>query len=139
MRISDWSSDVCSSDLSEDLGSGRPTGSPAYAHRHAGMEAAQSRLHLRAQQICAGTHDPYHDRALWHGGRLPAPVQRLWAGAGTFQPLYRRAGDLRVPPAERAEADDLRGWRRSEEHTSELQSILRISYAVFCMKKKKPT
>src|SRR3546814_9445881 len=30
-------------------------------------------------------------------------------------------------------------WRRSEEHTSELQSLMRISYAVFCLKKKKPT
>src|SRR3546814_2831069 len=29
------------------------------------------------------------------------------------------------------------GWRRSEEHTSELQSLMRISYAVFCLKKKK--
>src|SRR3546814_2535451 len=28
-------------------------------------------------------------------------------------------------------------WRRSEEHTSELQSLMRISYAVFCLKKKK--
>src|SRR3546814_3047792 len=30
-----------------------------------------------------------------------------------------------------------KGWRRSEEHTSELQSLMRISYAVFCLKKKK--
>src|SRR3546814_3448075 len=30
-------------------------------------------------------------------------------------------------------------WRRSEEHTSELQSLMRISYAVFCLKKKKRT
>src|SRR3546814_3334929 len=30
-----------------------------------------------------------------------------------------------------------RGWHRSEEHTSELQSLMRISYAVFCLKKKK--
>src|SRR3546814_8631802 len=32
-----------------------------------------------------------------------------------------------------------RQWRRSEEHTSELQSLMRISYAVFCLKKKKET
>src|SRR3546814_6981112 len=40
----------------------------------------------------------------------------------------------------RAGTDHLRGWReqleRSEEHTSELQSLMRISYAVFCLKKK---
>src|SRR3546814_3408716 len=35
--------------------------------------------------------------------------------------------------------DDLAGTRRSEEHTSELQSLMRISYAVFCLKKKKHT
>src|SRR3546814_2994598 len=34
-------------------------------------------------------------------------------------------------------AQDSRGSRRSEEHTSELQSLMRISYAVFCLKKKK--
>src|SRR3546814_5591246 len=33
--------------------------------------------------------------------------------------------------------DELRGQHRSEEHTSELQSLMRISYAVFCLKKKK--
>src|SRR3546814_5491044 len=35
--------------------------------------------------------------------------------------------------------DDPRGVERSEEHTSELQSLMRISYAVFCLKKKKKT
>src|SRR3546814_11037681 len=43
---------------------------------------------------------------------------------------YRTIGGWRRPP---------RGWRRSEEHTSELQSLMRISYAVFCLKKKKIT
>src|SRR3546814_2961209 len=33
--------------------------------------------------------------------------------------------------------DEVRGYERSEEHTSELQSLMRISYAVFCLKKKK--
>src|SRR3546814_8989053 len=50
---------------------------------------------------------------------------------------------LRMPPA-RGEPGRRRAWaprrrdaRRSEEHTSELQSLMRISYAVFCLKKKK--
>src|SRR3546814_9242658 len=38
---------------------------------------------------------------------------------------------------ERAASPELKGWGRSEEHTSELQSLMRISYAVFCLKKKK--
>src|SRR3546814_3593121 len=42
----------------------------------------------------------------------------------------------RTPQAERA-AGSACGVRRSEEHTSELQSLMRISYAVFCLKKKK--
>src|SRR3546814_2189785 len=44
-------------------------------------------------------------------------------------------GDVRIGTADRA--DDAAG--RSEEHTSELQSLMRISYAVFCLKKKKHT
>src|SRR3546814_2416494 len=40
-------------------------------------------------------------------------------------------------PARWQEFKDLRGAERSEEHTSELQSLMRISYAVFCLKKKK--
>src|SRR3546814_5957428 len=55
-------------------------------------------------------------------------------GVGTF---FRAKRDCFVTRAERSNA----GWRndafhRSEEHTSELQSLMRISYAVFCLKKK---
>src|SRR3546814_10059402 len=42
-----------------------------------------------------------------------------------------------TPPASRAAWRMISGKRRSEEHTSELQSLMRISYAVFCLKKKK--
>src|SRR3546814_9741809 len=52
----------------------------------------------------------------------------------------RDARDLRAPrhPLHRRRGDDRLGpHRRSEEHTSELQSLMRISYAVFCLKKKK--
>src|SRR3546814_3226062 len=45
----------------------------------------------------------------------------------------RRAGELIPPP----EMDSRFFYQRSEEHTSELQSLMRISYAVFCLKKKK--
>src|SRR3546814_3892563 len=41
-----------------------------------------------------------------------------------------------VPPSWRITSSARRGRRRSEEHTSELQSLMRISYAVFCLKKK---
>src|SRR3546814_9183251 len=49
--------------------------------------------------------------------------------------VKRRAGDDRKAGCEAAGAD--RHLGRSEEHTSELQSLMRISYAVFCLKKKK--
>src|SRR3546814_8988781 len=56
-------------------------------------------------------------------GRLPRGIRR--------RPLDRRDGARAVPPDTRPDA----GYR-SEEHTSELQSLMRISYAVFCLKKK---
>src|SRR3546814_8500108 len=71
--------------------------------------------------------------------RSAAPGQvagRLAAGMGELDPERRRAellhigGDLR-------QCGLLHGIVRSEEHTSELQSLMRISYAVFCLKKKK--
>src|SRR3546814_9276763 len=51
------------------------------------------------------------------------------------QPARRKRRRHDAVPAGEARLDDM----RSEEHTSELQSLMRISYAVFCLKKKKPT
>src|SRR3546814_1213069 len=58
--------------------------------------------------------------------RITAPPRRADA-----QPAGRRGGIRRQRTPGTGE------WRRSEEHTSELQSLMRISYAVFCLKKKK--
>src|SRR3546814_8125023 len=54
---------------------------------------------------------------------------------GDQEPARARTGQCPT----RSERDDRRTWHegRSEEHTSELQSLMRISYAVFCLKKKK--
>src|SRR3546814_6759326 len=69
---------------------------------------------------------------------------RLPGGAGRWCVERRRCGDRddagRRRRGHRRELRDLRGRAllgRSEEHTSELQSLMRISYAVFCLKKKK--
>src|SRR3546814_2316994 len=76
--------------------------------------------------------------------RLGHPVEL--AGSTTQEPgegLVLIAGDvLRVPAVAQLEADHGRrppgeDHPRSEEHTSELQSLMRISYAVFCLQKKK--
>src|SRR3546814_2117540 len=64
--------------------------------------------------------------------RLPdVPRQRALRGRLPARHLDRAAADRQAPDRDR------RGDRRSEEHTSELQSLMRISYAVFCLKKKK--
>src|SRR3546814_1463706 len=105
MRISDWSSDVCSSDLAfhhEALADGR------LGH----VEAVDVELMV---VLCIG------DRRL----------QRLLHVDGDA-PL--REGQLGEGRLGRLAADRLR--HRSEEHTSELQSLMRSSYAVFCLKKK---
>src|SRR3546814_3246990 len=105
MRISDWSSDVCSSDLAHSLqchAIPRSLGSDrSDDHRH--MHARFSRKHR------------HRDRVRTRG------VSAAHA-AGASQPS-RFSDNLPV--------------LRSEEHTSELQSLMRISYAVFCLKKKK--
>src|SRR3546814_6735215 len=87
--------------------------------------------------------------------KRPAATPRLCPGAGTCQErrerrimtaAARRRAYARGRRGERIAAWWLRlqgyrvlaqGFRRSEEHTSELQSLMRISYAVFCLKKKK--
>src|SRR3546814_8610892 len=62
---------------------------------------------------------------------------------GDAKPLImlRRAGGAVISQFESAAPRHMieRFLRRSEEHTSELQSLMRISYAVFCLKKKKQT
>src|SRR3546814_5931052 len=65
---------------------------------------------------------PLSTPAVW---ALPWPICRPCSGAGYSR---RTAVDRSAP-----------GGRRSEEHTSELQSLMRISYAVFCLKKKTHT
>src|SRR3546814_5273786 len=111
MRISDWSSDVCSSDLHDrqaDQHGGRDQESLA-PHRSEGLSEAE--IHLEAVvgiPWVEGKGEVGTDR----------PDRRVIAEAEAGGPLH------------------LLGEIRSEEHTSELQSLMRISYAVFCLKKK---
>src|SRR3546814_1855337 len=83
---------------------------------------------------------PRPSRCAWEGGSALLPLRRRRAdpdGAARHdrsQPFSRCAGEGLVFAAQ-----EKAGFRvvRSEEHTSELQSLMRISYAVFCLKKKK--
>src|SRR3546814_6904038 len=72
----------------------------------------------------------------WAGTRLP-PRARIWDGTGPrlkYRPIFARHGRRQavVRPTQPPTGTAV----RSEEHTSELQSLMRISYAVFCLKKK---
>src|SRR3546814_4455947 len=105
MRISDWSSDVCSSDLPgsvEYLVRRRHRAQP----HHAGLDPRNRR-----------GHDPHQRRR-----------SRFLTGSARADDQRRRAV---IDPRRIAGGHD-----RSEEHTSELQSLMRISYAVFCLKKQ---
>src|SRR3546814_1020576 len=121
MRISDWSSDVCSSDLyRNDL--------PAAAFVSGG-----GRHLLDAQYLpgaCAGP--PGKILRTQHAQRLMG----LWTNspaADVCLPMDWSETVLNVEFGFGPVADSQAG--RSEEHTSELQSLMRISYAVFCLKK----
>src|SRR3546814_6358321 len=111
MRSSDWSSDVCSSHLGTDLAA--PAGAGAGGRSHAGSH------HRR--------REPYHVI------RRTRPALTLGASAPF---LLRPAAQLRPSRACACYALAEKQVWRSEEHTSELQSLMRISYAVFCLKKK---
>src|SRR3546814_1516046 len=106
MRISDWSSDVCSSDLIARGGDEMRHRGDILIMRESGVE---------------------------RGGRLDQMLDDLTLVGGAKLALPER--EVR---GERGEHRELAGeGLRSEEHTSELQSLMRISYAVFCLKKKK--
>src|SRR3546814_3577385 len=114
MRISDWSSDVCSSDLAE--------------HRQQDRHAVALRAFDAAQNVRLGDVGDFvaehaGDLVLGVGHQHQARVDADVAADG------RERVDLAVVHHEEGEI-------RSEEHTSELQSLMRISYAVFCLKKK---
>src|SRR3546814_4519687 len=122
MRISDWSSDVCSSDLSR---ADRATRHPA-----PWITPGQ------------GSHksDSHEGHARYHGGKDESLHQDQQAARSSQCPRRPRHGGS-DPRIDWRHTDLCRRSRhksvRSEEHTSELQSLMRISYAVFCLKKKK--
>src|SRR3546814_1228975 len=110
MRISDWSSDVCSSDLFPSF--------PSFPQLPSKKIAAET-LPPSTWQPAEPTHllrYPVHLRAA-HCGPCPFPLQRQHEDPPC-------STNISCPCC------------RSEEHTSELQSLMRISYAVFCLKKK---
>src|SRR3546814_6070805 len=144
MRISDWSSDVCSSDLVQQ------------SQRHGGISGVEQRSlsldhvpvigrgigaeHLRGPSFEVGYDGVHrHSPARDHDAGLPRGAK-----VGIHATLGESAGESkrRIFLAERAIRADRQQplpaalAARSEQHTSELQSLMRISYAVLYLKKK---
>src|SRR3546814_6310773 len=126
MRISDWSSDVCSADLPQP---------PVVQsrHRHPRRKGDRRRAVIHADFRPIDDPEPLAERF----GNIERRIGDE-AGHGV-QPISKAGDGSNIRPSARQRADDKRAQRRSEEHTSELQSLMRISYAVFCLKKKKHT
>src|SRR3546814_6372070 len=103
MRISDWSSDVCSSDL---------------------LRSVEERPRLVDVAALHGIADALLERLGQRGA------------AGEEQPGSHRHRQPQAEAVAHAHQQQRREDRRSEEHTSELPSLMRISYAVFCLKQK---
>src|SRR3546814_5193894 len=114
MRISDWSSDVCSSDLLHDR---------ERRERGAAGDDARTRRRLSGARV-----RPFYGR--FDG--LTRTCHNCAYG------VVRRPHHSRHPSSDPSVAESCRTIInvRSEEHTSELQSLMRTSYAVFCLKKK---
>src|SRR3546814_8172518 len=137
MRISDWSSDVCSSDLwlyADVWGAGAGAHAlAAAAQQFGGAEQQRRGDDQQRRRRRNGGADLFAD-ALEHLNR-----QRALLGASDEQcdrGLVERGHESENRPRGDARTNE-RHEDRSEEHTSELQSLMRISYAVFCLKKKK--
>src|SRR3546814_7800344 len=68
----------------------------------------------------------------------PSALRRMIRHSAPARRKHDQSGSLQLAPNRERAADRFaRATTRSEEHTSELQSLMRISYAVFCLKKKK--
>src|SRR3546814_2126373 len=131
MRISDWSSDVCSSDLAsspirqagaaewsgaEGKGIGRSSAAHASPSSKEGCAFERYRFgHVTFSPYMVGTGTPAAERIVKCSEAFPSLPEPCFLRPRRSWPARPRAR------------------RRSEEHTSELQSLMRISYAVFCL------
>src|SRR3546814_6388341 len=126
MRISDWSSDVCSSDLLQECAFFRPRFDQRHRHVRPHDRDHQSRK-ARTRAKVKPIERPARRMVQKLCGieEMAGPQMRQRGGTHKVHPrlpFHEKRSIVREP--------------RSEEHTSELQSLMRSSYAVFCLKKK---
>src|SRR3546814_7797773 len=112
MRISDWSSDVCASDL--DIRNFEPqTGTYSVDRYFPGTDTVEAARKIRERY----------------------KVDQCTTDSGALADLAAMEADIRaILPAR---SNEHLVYHRSEEHTSELQSLMRISYAFLCLKQQK--
>src|SRR3546814_5222407 len=122
MRISDWSSDVCSSDLVSAQWEPTDNLKASFIWQHFEEDDQRSRT---GKQLCTRDEGP----AMLGTTVVPDHLRPKLSQGCKPGSLYSDAA-FGAPNASSFAF-------RSEEHTSELQSLMRISYAVFCLKKKK--
>src|SRR3546814_3378932 len=135
MRISDWSSDVCSSDLQQSAGDG--AGAAAELDDVLVVLAADMLRHQAAERRRGGRDGGHADRVLEEATEVEPMGSPLPVGAPLGRSVQLFDHDLSMLK----EMQSIMGFFcagqlariRSEEHTSELQSLMRISYAVFCL------
>src|SRR3546814_10893956 len=116
----------------DDIGNGRSRGIEEGPHRSGALRCTEKLLARRCQRrVCARiAHDACGPRCGRAGSQRRKCAMKS-ATAPTIQSVKRS------PAAAEASVGSPAPTPRSEEHTAELQSIMRISYAVFCLKKKK--
>src|SRR3546814_8069918 len=126
MRISDWSSDVCSSDLAGEL-----------VQRTGGFDEIPSRDVVPEGGV--GVHQPALQHQPRHAARLPEDLRIQALGDDFGDGTHHETGAEEAVELEilvlLVEQRRVEQQRRSEEHTSELQSLMRNLYAVFCLTK----
>src|SRR3546814_7154232 len=147
MRISDWSSDVCSSDLPDQHGTGAAACPEEWRGRAIRIQPAGGGRPYPRRQFRPAHAARRHHRCERQDDREGGFVSDMCQCAGCAA-MHQGLGAAALPAGWDALLLPGAGWAfwcggcvaaglRSEEHTCELQSLMRISYAVFCSKKKK--
>src|SRR3546814_7583412 len=161
MRISDWRSDVCSSDLTSAPASAQDTVrqvpatggaailsfAPVVKKASPAVVNIVSKRKVEQRAVPSLLYDPFFRRFFGDGfgDRQRREREQSSLGSGvivagegfivTNEHVIKGASEIKVVLADRREFE-AELVLRSEEHTSELQSLMRISYAVFCLKQK---
>src|SRR3546814_9275604 len=138
MRISDWSSDVCSSDLKPAKEEEKPAKEAVAEDEEEEDEAAASTPEGKRVKASPLARKIAKEKGIdiskvagsAPGGRI------VKKDVEAYEPEKAAPAAEAGASAKPAAASVVAGQERSEEHTSELQSLMRISYAVFCLKKK---